>query len=91
MTDKGLEAAVAGARFDRLCQEFLSATTGTPEEIQARAKAIGAAFKAVVAADKASQSAVNGGKYAEMLRQLRIVAEVAGVTSEQLVPRTAIK
>ena len=84
MTDKGLEAAVAGARFDRLCQEFLSATTGTLEEIQARAQAIGAAFKYVVAADKASQSAVNRGKYPEMLRQLGLVAAVAGVTPEQL-------
>lgn len=86
MTDKGLNAAVAGARFDRLCREFLNATTtGTPEEIQARAKAIGAAFKDVVAADKASQSAVNGGKYSEMLRQLGLVAAVAGLTPEQLV------
>lgn len=84
MTDKGLEAAVAGARFDRLCQEFLSATTGTPEEIQARAKAIGAAFKDVVDADQVSQSAVNRDKYAEMLRQLELVAAVASVTPEQL-------
>ncbi len=86
MTDKGLEAAVAGARFDRLCQEFLSATTtGTPEEIQARAKEIGAAFEAVVDADQVSQSAVNRDKYAEMLWQLGFVAAVAGVTPEQLV------
>lgn len=85
MTDKGLEAAVEWACFNRLCREFLSATTGTSEEMQARAQAIGAAFKDVVAADQASQSAVNGGKYSEMLRQLGLVAAVAGVTPEQLV------
>lgn len=86
MTDKGVEAAVQEARFYGLCEEFLSsANNHSLEKNPIWARQIGAAFKAVVDADRNSQGPVNREKYPRMLSQLNRVAAVSGLRPDEVV------